>query len=82
MREGLFHKVGIICVVALSIIVEYSSRFIELNTNGNIFRAVSAYVAIMEIMSNLENINRINDKLLPSAFTKIFFKGESENGSE
>ena len=81
MREGLFHKVSLVVVIAVAFILEYLALYIKLPINGNLVTTVEVYIVIMESMSILENVNKINPKFLPDKLTSIFFKegGADEN---
>lgn len=74
MREGLFHKISLVVVIAVAFILEYLALYIKLPINGNLVTTVEVYIAIMESMSILENVNKINPKLIPDKLTSIFFR--------
>lgn len=80
MREGLYHKIGSILVVAFGCLVDYGQQFIDIGIHLPISLTVCAYIIIMEIGSIIENICLINPKImsdkLKSYFKKLTDKGE------
>lgn len=63
MREGLYHKGGIILIIALSLLIDYSQTIIDIGFTIPTAKAVCTYVIIMELGSNLENIYKLNPAL-------------------
>ncbi len=81
MRQGLFHKLGLLLCMALGILVDYAQTWLELGATVPVAGAVCAYIVIMEIGSSLENICKINPDLLPDKLTALFgVKGDKDNG--
>lgn len=56
MRNGLFHKVGEVMVLALLYIVELESPAMGIELGLPLFKAGCGYVAFMEIGSVIENL--------------------------
>ena len=65
MKHGALAKVSIWCVVVVSIILSA-----YLGTDLTTY--IVGYYLIMEIVSILENISRINSDLLPEKLMKLF----------
>lgn len=64
MREGLFHKVGEIILIALSAFIEYYALdFVSINIDIPLVGGTCVYIIIMELMSILENIAILNPQL-------------------
>lgn len=81
MRQGLFHKLGLLLCIALGVLVDYAQGFLELGVAVPVAGAVCAYIVIMEIGSSLENICKINPDLMPDKLTALFgVKGGDDNG--
>lgn len=74
MREGLYHKFGSILVIALATLVDYTQNYIDLGYELPILGAVSIYIIVMETGSIIENIGKINPKLIPEKVRERFFK--------
>lgn len=58
MREGLFHKIGEVCAVALLYGVEYAQPIIGIDTGLPLFAVGCGYLVLMEVGSILENIGK------------------------
>lgn len=63
MREGLFHKVGEMCAVALLYGVEYAQPIIGIDTGLPLFAAGCGYLVLMEIGSIMENLSKFTPGL-------------------
>ncbi|MCD8342520.1 MAG: phage holin family protein [Clostridiales bacterium] len=72
MREGLYHKIGLLLVILLGVLVDYAQGWLELGLSVPVAGAVCAYIVIMEIGSSLENICKINPDLMPDKLTALF----------
>ncbi|MCD7822049.1 MAG: phage holin family protein [Clostridiales bacterium] len=81
MRQGLFHKLGLLLCMALGVLVDYAQEFLDLGVAVPVAGAVCAYIVIMEIGSSLENICKINPGLMPDKLTALFgVRGGDDNG--
>ncbi len=72
MRQGLFHKLGLLLCMALGVLVDYAQTWLDLGVSVPVAGAVCAYIVIMEIGSSLENICKINPELMPDKLTALF----------
>lgn len=63
MREGLFHKVGEVCAVALLYGLEYAQPIIGIDTGLPLFAVGCGYLVLMEVGSTLENIGKFTPGL-------------------
>lgn len=83
MREGLYHKCGSMLVIALATLVDYSQKYIDLGYEFNlpIVTTVSVYIVLMELGSIVENIGKINPKLVPAKVRECFFKLNDKGGN-
>lgn len=79
MREGLYHKIGLLLVILLGVLVDYAQGWLELGMSVPVAGAVCAYIVIMEIGSSLENICKINPDLMPDKLTALFGAKGSED---
>ncbi|MCD8143488.1 MAG: phage holin family protein [Clostridiales bacterium] len=80
MRQGLFHKLGLLLCMALGVLVDYAQTWLDLGVNVPVAGAVCAYIVIMEIGSSLENICKINPDLMPDKLTALFgVKGDGDD---
>lgn len=81
MREGMWHKCGSILVVALATLVEYTQNYIDIGVDLPIVVTVSTYIVVMEVGSIVENIGKINPKLVPEKIKIYFFKLNDKGGN-
>lgn len=72
MRQGLFHKVGLILCMILGILVDYAQGYIDLGVTLPVAAAICAYICLMEITSIIENVCKINPDILPEKLTGLF----------
>ena len=63
LRKGLYHKLSEVLAVALSVGLEYACNYIELGVEVPVFKVVSIYICIMELVSILENLCEMNPRL-------------------
>lgn len=81
LRRGLFHKLSEILAIIGSDLLEYSAKYIHINTDLPILEAVTAYICIMELISILENLCAVHPglrKLLKPYLEKM--KEDKKNG--
>lgn len=85
MRQGLFHKVSLLCVLALGWLMEYAQRYIDLGVVVPAGAAACVYIVMMECGSILENLCKTNPELMPDKLCGMFGvkpekqEGENEN---
>lgn len=72
MREGLYHKLALIALVALAMLLDYGQTYIELGFEVPVTIGVCVYIILMELVSSLENIAVMNPALQASALMKLF----------
>lgn len=81
LRQGLFHKLSEILAVAFSSGIEYACEYIELGIDVPVFKTVCIYICVMELVSVLENLCKINPalaKLFKPYFEKLHEKSKEE----
>ena len=74
MRRGLFHKLSLLCVLALGWLMEYAQRFVDLGIGFAVPVGVAAcvYIILMEVGSILENLCEANPELMPDRLCQLF----------
>ena len=77
LREGIYHKMGYIITIALAILLEYASSYMELGFNAPLAVPVCVYIVITEAVSIFENVAKINPALRESPIFKLL--GQSQN---
>ena len=63
LRQGLFHKLSEILALIGSSGIEYAIQYIELGIDIPVLKCVSGYIALMELISIIENLCSVNPKL-------------------
>lgn len=72
MREGLFHKVGLILCMILGGLVDFAQGYLELGISLPVAAAICVYICLMEITSIIENICMINPQVVPDELAALF----------
>lgn len=80
MRDGLFHKVGFICAIALGFLCEYAVAWLDIGFSAPIVVPVCIFICVTEIVSILENIKKLTPDLGAAKFLEIF--GVDPNGEK
>lgn len=81
MREGLFHKAGFVLLYLMCFMIEYSQNFIQLPFTKELSVILVTYVIIMETISIIENIAKINPDIMPEKIKQLIGIGDT-NESE
>lgn len=71
MREGLYHKLGLVLCVIFGFMLQKYQGYVGLNINVPIASGICVYISLMEISSVLENLCKINPELMPKKLTDI-----------
>lgn len=74
MREGLFNKFGSVCVITCAVLIDWGQTYLDLGFTVPVASAMCSYIILMEIASILENVGRINKKLVPEKIRSILEK--------
>lgn len=72
MREGLFHKVGLILCMILGGLVDFAQGHLDLGVSVPVAAAICVYICLMEITSIIENVCKINPQLVPDKLVALF----------
>ena len=85
MREGLWHKLGLLLAMCAGFMVDYAQRFADIGISVPVGGGVCVYIILMELVSALENICEGNPEIVPEVLFNLFAglkrpeKGEEEN---
>ena len=84
MREGLFHKVGLILCMILGGLVDFAQGHLELGVSVPVAAAICVYICLMEITSIIENVCKLNPQLVPDKLLSLFggLKTEHDRGKD
>ncbi|OZG62694.1 holin family protein [Bifidobacterium lemurum] len=72
MREGLWHKSGLVLVMVLAMVIEHAQQVIDLGFAVPLVVPAGVYIALTETASILENLATINPELADSPVLKLF----------
>ena len=72
MREGLFHKIGLLLCIVLGYMIDYAQAYLDLGFTAPVAIAICVYITLMEIASIVENLCKINPEIMPDKLTEIF----------
>ena len=78
MKAGLWHKCGFLLAIMFGVLCEWASSFIDLGFSLPVQPAVCVFIILIEVMSNLENLCKINPELKCSKFMQIFASDKLE----
>ena len=79
LRTGLFKKSGFVLCYILSYFLNIAQQKLDLDINVNMLPVVCVYVIFTEIVSIIENISYLNDKILPEKIKKIIGIGGNKS---
>ncbi len=71
MRDGLFKKAGYVLCYVLGVIIDTGGSYVGLDIPAVVTKGICAYVSMTEVVSILENIYRINDKIVPEKIMEL-----------
>lgn len=72
LRDGLFKKSGFIACYFIGFMIDSYGYLVGFNVGVKVLNGIVLYAIFTELVSVVENIHRINDKLLPEQLLKLF----------
>lgn len=82
LRDGIFKKFGFIILYALAYMIDHYKKFIGLEIPFNMLTFIVLYVCVTEIVSILENLMKINEKIVPTKIVSFFKEIEVNTENE
>lgn len=82
LRNGAYHKVSYLLVIALSLLIEYGMNWLDLGFTMQLFPAVCAYLVLTEIVSITENIVKLNPELADSPIFKLLSSNQKRRAED
>lgn len=81
MRQGLYHKVGLVLCVVLGVLIDCAQAYFDLGISLPVAATICFYIVLMEISSIAENILEINPELQGGKIAALFetFKKEGHD---
>ena len=74
IREGGKHKISEILIIIFSIYVKKGIVYLNVEIPFNPITLVCGYIVIMECISIIENIGKMNSKCIPPKLSEFFKK--------
>lgn len=74
IRKGGLNKICEIIILILGLILKNALPHFKVVLNFDVLFVISSYIFFMEIVSIIENIGEINDKLIPPKIKNTFKK--------
>lgn len=68
MREGIYHKLGYVLIMALAALIEYGVLYLDLGFTTPIIAPCAVMICLTETISVAENLERINPELAEHGF--------------
>lgn len=65
MRQGGLHKIAEVMAVIFSAYAEHSMDMLDINVGFSVFKIVCSYLIIMECISIIENLGKMNPNVFP-----------------
>ena len=72
MRQGLYHKVGLVLCVVLGVLIDYAQGYLSLGIRLPVAATICVYIILMEISSIAEYILEINPELQGGKIAALF----------
>ncbi|NGM16561.1 holin [Eggerthellaceae bacterium zg-893] len=82
LRDGLWHKMGFILLIAFAYALEYAAGYIDIGIDVPAVGAVCAYIMLTEGVSITENLCIINPEIAQSPVGAIFKHDAKVQGAE
>lgn len=82
MRKGGMHKLFLIVVIAFGVSLDIAQQLVDLGFSIPCCTAICSYIALMEILSVVENIHLTFPDALPKSLTNILYQTAKEKGIE
>ena len=82
MRQGLLHKCSLLLCMALGVVLNFSQGYLDMGINIPAYQCISGYIALMEAGSVVENVCKINPKLVPEKLRAVLGLTGKENSNE
>lgn len=81
MRQGLYHKVGLVLCIILGVLIDYAQEYLSLGISLPVAATICVYIVLMEISSIMENILEINPELQGGKIAALFesFRKDDKN---
>lgn len=74
VREGGKHKISELLIIIFSIYVKKGIVYLNVDIPFNPVTLVCGYIIVMECISIIENIGKMNSKSIPPRFSEFFKK--------
>ena len=76
LREGAWHKMGLIIFVCLAYFIDYGTGYLDLGFNFPIVTPLCIYICLTEVVSIVENVVKLNPELKGTKLVSFFKPSE------
>lgn len=81
MRAGFWHKLALVFAMLAAGLADMAAAVeIDLGFSMPLFECACCYICLMELMSILENVKKMNPELEDTPLLKLFGKEEDDDG--
>lgn len=78
MRQGGWHKLMLLVAVAFGVFLDVAQKMVDLGISVPAGSCICGYIILMEICSNIENINKGFPGAIPAPILKLFNTAKEE----
>ena len=78
MRQGGWHKLMLLIAVAFGVFLDVAQQMVDLGVSIPAGSCICGYIILMEICSNIENINKGFPGAIPAPILKLFNTAKEE----
>lgn len=71
MREGLYHKAGLMLCMSLGKVLGAAQGYLSVGFNVPVEQGICAYIALMEVCSIVENVCKVSPELVPKKLRSL-----------
>lgn len=82
LRAGMFHKLSYFFAIALTLLLEWACKYLDLGFSIELFIPLAAYIVITEAISILENITKLNPELKNSPLFQLLSSTQNRRSTD
>ena len=79
MRNGIYHKLSYVLVLALASLAEYSVNYMDLGFSTPLITPCAVMICLTETISIVENIEKINPELTGTGIFKLISSRKNDD---
>lgn len=82
MRQGIYHKLGYVLIIALASLCEYGVLYLDLGFETPLVIPCSVMICLTESLSIVENIERINPELSDTSIFSLLSSNKNRRKND